>query len=255
MPVRADEKNNKKSKTEKVETTLEPDHMVLACAPQKPVEAIEEARRHQINHNESRYGIDVSRYQGRINWDEVATDKNVSYAYLKATEAGGLVDKTYAYNLREARRVGVKVGCYHFFSPTASPLDQIKNFTANVDLDVQDLIPIIDVENKGRGNVSAFCKHLETFLKLVENYYGIKPIIYTSSNFYNSYLAGQFTEYKYMIARYKDEVPELKDEIDFVMWQFTSEGTIKGISGAVDRSRFMDGYELRDILLPEEYSK
>ena len=66
------------------------------------------------------------------------TDKNVSYVYLKATEGASLVDVTYRYNLTEARKAGLKVGCYHFFSPTVDPETQFKNFTSTVNLDEQD---------------------------------------------------------------------------------------------------------------------
>ena len=138
---------------------------------------------------------------------------------------------------------------YHFFSPTASVEDQFKNLTSTVDLSTQDLIPIIDVENRGRGSLDEFCNRLRKFLIDVENHYKVKPIIYTSSHFYNKYLRGKFTEYKYMIARYHDEEPVLADNIQFVMWQFTSEGRISGIKGPVDRSKFMDGYSMIDILI------
>lgn len=229
---------------------LEPDPFILPLRPHKVVEAIPEARRHHITSGERRYGIDVSHYQGQINWDMVAKDPNVAYAYVKATEGAGYLDDTYLYNLREARRAGVRVGCYHFFSPTASVMAQLKNFTSNVDLKQHDLIPIIDVETRGRSRLSEFCSRLQTFLDGVEKHYGVKPIIYTSSNFYNKYLAGRFTDYMYMIARYHDDVPELTDDVRFVMWQFTASGRVSGIRSAVDRSRFMDDYDLSDILLP-----
>lgn len=248
----ADDRNPKKKRehNEIHQALPEPDLLPQPLRPHRIVEAITEARRHHINGNEKRFGIDVSHYQGRINWDVVATDPNVSYAYLKATEGAGYLDDTYLYNLREARRTGVKVGCYHFFSPTASVMAQLKNFTSNVDLKGHDLIPIIDVETRGRSSLKDFCARLQTFLAGVEKHYGVKPIIYTSSNFYNKYLAGRFMDYKYMIARYHDEVPELTDDIRFVMWQFTASGRINGIRTAVDRSRFMDDYDLSDILLP-----
>ena len=241
---------NTKGKQELRQALPEPDPVLIPLRPHPVVEAIAEAQRHRINSGERRYGIDVSHYQGRIDWDKVATDPHVTYAYLKATEGAGYLDDTYFYNLREARRTGIRVGCYHFFSPTASVMAQLKNFTSNVDLKQHDLIPIIDVETRGRSRLSEFCSRLQNFLTCIEEHYGVKPIIYTSSNFYNKYLAGRLTDYKYMIARYHDEVPELTDDIRFVMWQFTASGRINGIPTAVDRSRFMDDYDLSDILLP-----
>ncbi|WP_288155470.1 GH25 family lysozyme [Phocaeicola sartorii] len=249
IPVYGRKKEKHQNKENVILAMIEPDAMVAPSLSHPAVMPVEEAYRHHINKNEHRYGIDVSRYQGNINWQMVKTDKNVSYVYLKATEGASLVDVTYRYNLNEARKAGLKVGCYHFFSPTVDAETQFKNFTSTVNLDEQDLIPIIDVEIIGRTNSKRFCERLTHFLRMVEEHYGLKPIIYTSNNFYNKYLAGKYTEYKYMIARYRDEVPELTDDIKFVMWQFTANGRINGINGPVDRSRFMDNYHLGDILI------
>lgn len=227
----------------------EPDQIVTPVKGEEIVAPVEEVKRHDLIWSNHKYGIDVSHYQNKINWEEVAKDPNAKYAYLKATEGASLVDDTYKYNLKEARRVGIKVGCYHFFSPTAAIDDQFKNLTSTVDLATQDLIPIIDVENRGKGSLDDFCNRLRKFLINVEKYYKVKPIIYTSSHFYNKYLRGKFTEYKYMIARYHNEEPVLADDIQFVMWQFTSEGRIAGIKGPVDRSKFMNDYNMNDILI------
>ncbi|MCM1108035.1 MAG: hypothetical protein NC388_03140 [Clostridium sp.] len=241
-----------KNKREKQELTSlpEPDLLIQVAPSHQPLPAQDEVRPHRLNLHEPLFGIDVSHYQGRIDWPSVACDEKVSYTYVKATEGAGMLDDTYSYNVREARKAGIKVGCYHFFSPTASPDAQFENFSRNVNLNEHDLLPIIDVEIKGRGDVHSFCKRLKTFLTKVEKHYGIQPIIYTSSNFYNQYLAGKFINYKYMIARYHEERPVLQDDIQFVMWQFTANGTVSGIKGAVDRSCFMDDYCMSDILLP-----
>lgn len=248
LPTEARRKNNKRENSQYMLALMEPDQMATPSHSHKLVDPITEASRHRIT-NDKQFGIDVSRYQGKIDWQAVRQDKNASYVYVKATEGASLVDKTFRYNLTEARKAGLKVGCYHFFSPTVAPEVQFKNFSSVVDLKEHDLIPIIDVETRGKGSLEKFCKRLTTFLNMVEEHYGVEPIIYTSSNFYNKYLAGKYTKYKYMIARYKDEVPELTDDIKFVMWQFTANGRINGINGPVDRSRFMDEYHMGDILL------
>ena len=246
-PVQARKKKNK-HKPPVVLALAEPDMMAAPSQPHPLVAPVEEAMRHHLS-KDNRFGIDVSRYQGEIDWQTVKTDENVSYVYLKATEGASLVDVTYHYNLEEAKKAGLKVGCYHFFSPTVDPETQFNNFTEVVKLDEQDLIPIIDVETRGRSSLKHFCERLTRFLGMVEEHYGVQPIIYTSSNFYNKYLAGRYTDYKYMIARYHEEEPELSDDIKFVMWQFTANGRIAGIQGPVDRSRFMDDYHLGDILI------
>lgn len=196
-----------------------------------------------------RYGIDVSRYQGKINWKEVAKDKRVTFVYMKATESTGLVDPTYKRNHREARRAGLPVGVYHFFSPQTPAQQQLANFRNTVNPRTQDLIPIVDVEvaPKRRSQIVPFLKRLRTFVNGVEKYFGCKPIIYTSQSFYNKFLAGKFLDCPFMFAKYSNEVPQVTDNPKFLIWQFTASGRIRGISGDVDRSCLMNGYTLDDI--------
>ena len=92
------------------------------------------------------HGIDVSHYQGRINWDEVARDSRVTYVYLKATEGTNTIDDTYTYNFTECKRVGLKVGSYLFFRPHLSAQAQFDLFKSRVNTRQQDLLPVIDVE-------------------------------------------------------------------------------------------------------------
>lgn len=151
--------------------------------------------------------------------------------------------------LKEARKVGLLVGAYHFFSPLTSAHLQLANFIKMVDPKTQDLIPIIDVEviPKRTSQIIPFLKRLRTFVKGVENCFGCKPMIYTSQNFYNKYLAGKFLDCPFMFAKYGDEVPFVVDNPDFLVWQFTASGRIRGISGDVDRSCLMNEHSLESI--------
>ena len=195
------------------------------------------------------YGIDVSRYQGKINWTQVSKDKRVSYVYLKATEGAGLVDPTYNQNLRGARKVGLPVGVYHFFSATAPSHQQLANFVKTVSPSTQDLIPIVDVEvaPRRKSQVVPFLRRLRAFVDGVEKHFGCKPMIYTSINFYNEYLSGRFSDCPFMFARYSTTVPKTDSKIRFLVWQFTASGRINGISGDVDRSCLMNHYTIEDI--------
>jgi lysozyme len=180
----------------------------------------------------------------------VAKNENVGYAYMKATESVGLKDDTYAYNIREARRNGIKVGCYHFFSPSTSPEEQLANFKSVFNPSDHDLIPIVDVELIGKRSAAQLCSSLKRFLDLIEKEYGFKPVIYTSGNFYNKYLSyGDFKDYYYMIARYSDERPNLIDDLKFIMWQYTSKGSVNGIRGSVDMSCVMDDFDIGEVMI------
>lgn len=247
----------KKQKNKKVLTyddlLPQPDALPPSLSPQQPLPddlpLTSEVRTHQVN--QKLQGIDVSHYQGNINWRQVARSGEVSYVYIKATEGEKLVDNTYRQNLWGARKAGLRVGVYHFYRPTVGVQAQFLNFTQNVDLREMDLIPIIDIEHRGKESLPVFRSKLKQFLDKVERHYGVRPILYTSRDFYNKYLAGPFTGYKYMIARYHTEVPQLCDNAAFVLWQYSATGSVPGIRHHVDRSCFMDNYTLSDILLPK----
>ncbi len=228
-----------------------PDAMPNSLTPQTTLTGGEDGIAHQTLHflSSGKQGIDVSHYQGHIDWHKVAMTGEVHYVYIKATEGGTLVDDRYRTNLAGARRAGLHVGVYHFFSPTVPVSQQLANFFSNVNKKEIDLIPIIDVEHRGRLSAKEFNLRLKSFLNQVERHYRVQPIIYTGQNFYNKYLSGAFSKYRYMIAKYDTEIPYLVNDAPFLMWQYTATGRISGIKGNVDRSRFMDNYSISDILM------
>ena len=193
------------------------------------------------------HGIDLSHYQGEVFWETVGQNTKTAYVYLKATEGGDRIDERYERNIDLAHRYGLKVGSYHFFRPK-SPLHlQLQNFMTQCRPGEQDLIPMIDIETTGGLPTDVFCDSLFTFLAMVESAYRQPPLIYTYRNFYNKHLVAKLDDYKIMIAMYTPEEPELVDGRDITMWQYTSKGRIVGVSGYVDKSRFMGKHGLRDI--------
>lgn len=210
-------------------------------------QAVDAHRQHGKINNRWREGIDVSHYQGTIDWNQVARGNRISYAYMKATEGATYVDDTYAYNIREARRVGLSVGSYHFYRPNVSPQEQFDNIVSNIKANEQDLAPIIDIEHRGNVSEDRFIADLKTLIRMVEQHYGCKPLLYSYQNFYNRYLCGHFNGYHFMIAKYQDEEPILNDGRTYIMWQYTSKGSINGIRGHVDRSRIMDSFNLSQV--------
>ena len=194
-------------------------------------------------------GIDVSHYQGRIDWNEVAKHGDISYAFVKATESNYYVDDYYQDNMEQGRKHGIAMGSYHFFRANVSIQEQFEHMTSVVKPDMQDLVPLIDVEAANGVPSSIFAGRLKEFLEMVEEYYGTPPLLYTYVNFYNRYLADRgFSHYPLMIAFYQDSTPYVSDGNKYIMWQYTCRGRINGIRGDVDRSKFMNGASLHDIL-------
>lgn len=228
--------------------TPEPDAMVYASKVQKSLPDQPEADSPNFVDLRFKEGIDVSHYQHEIDWKSVAKDGQIGYAYMKATEGASLVDDTYEYNIREARKAGLKVGSYHFFRAHISLDEQFNNMTSTVKKDMQDLIPIVDVEHTNGCSSAELVRRLKIFLERLTAYYGRKPMLYTFVNFYNKHFAGAgLDEYPLMIAFYRDAQPELSDGRKYVIWQYTSHGDVPGVDGNVDRSIMMEGFSLKDI--------
>lgn len=182
------------------------------------------------------FGIDVSVHQGKIEWSKISTfqDRPISFVYIKASEGATRKDRCYDYNIDEARKTGILVGSYHFFKANREPQLQFDNFSKNVDKSKQDLVPMIDIEEIRGASESLFKERLATFVKLMEDHYGKKPLIYSQNSFFNRYLAAQYSDYPLMIARYHTQMPKLSNNLEWDIWQFTEEGKIEGMKGYVD---------------------
>lgn len=195
-------------------------------------------------------GIDVSKHQGKINWDAIKKNSRIKYVYIKATEGSDLVDECYQRNIREARHAGLKVGSYHYLSNRSSVTTQFKNFASTANRDEQDLIPVIDVEVCKQWSAQQLRDSLMVFARMVEDYYGCKPIIYTYETFFKSYLGKAFAHYPIFIAKYPknpDDKPNING-VKWLIWQFSETGRINGINGYVDMGRFNTGVSINDIL-------
>lgn len=193
------------------------------------------------------HGIDLSHYQGEVFWEAVGTNTNMQYVYLKATEGGDNIDAKYKRNIDLAHRHGLKVGSYHFYRPKTDQTKQLENFKAQCRPGDQDLLPMIDVETTSKMDPEEFTDSLFKFLKLVEQAYKQKPLIYTGANFYDKYLLGKLDDYQLMIAQYTDYEPTLKDHRDITAWQYTAKGRIIGVNTYIDKSRFLGQHRLREI--------
>lgn len=234
------------------EAAIEPDAMVKATPVHKNLPDQKPAGSPNAVNYYLREGIDVSHYQHTIEWDAVAKTGEVGYVYVKATEGATIQDDTYEYNIKEARRNGIKVGSYHFFRANTNLDDQMQNFTSVAKREWQDLVPIVDVEHTGGLSGDELVSRLKDFMERVTKFYGKRPMLYTFVNFYNRYLSGEgFEKYPLMIAFYRDAQPELYDGRRYIIWQYSSRGRLDGIDGRVDRSCIMEGFSLSDLLMDE----
>lgn len=243
------DKKDKKKAAEVVLHVPEPDAypQIKLDAPLNESPPARDASHRHINTVSE--GIDVSHYQGTIDWEAVAATGKVGYAYVKASESVSFVDDYYYYNIDEGRKYGITMGSYHFYRAHVDQEAQFQHMISVIDPSKQDIVPLIDVEAANGVSVETFASRLKVFLKKTEEYYGRPPVLYTYLNFYNKYLAYRgFDHYPIMIASYSDQTPITVDGVEYIMWQYTSKGRISGVKGNVDRSRFMNGHTVYDII-------
>ena len=187
------------------------------------------------------HGIDVSHYQGDIDWEKLANNKEarfpLHFIFMKATEGGDHGDDTFSQNFDQARKYGFIRGAYHYFIPKTDARKQADFFIRTVQLAKGDLPPVLDVETTGKKSDKELKTAVKTWLDRVEAHYGVKPILYTSYKFKLRYLSDSiFSDYPYWIAHYY--VDSVKYENKWHFWQHTDVGNVPGIEQEVDLNVF-----------------
>ena len=224
--------------------------MVMLCACQGAINKKSDSRNIAPRNAEAKYdGIDISSYQGYIDWEKVSSDKDIRFVYIKATEGSTYRSPHYAHNITQARRHGLLVGSYHYLSSTSTIDEQFENFSTFALKSIQDLIPMLDVEVRGNWSRSQLIDSVDKFCELVERHYGVQPMIYSTMGFYNKNLTPHFNKHHLYIGRYSSAEPEINWEGEYTIWQYSESGIIPGIDSYVDLCRFRKDGWLDEILL------
>ena len=201
------------------------------------------------------HGIDISHYQGEIDWETLKNNGMIEkcpvrFVMIKATEGSSKIDENFIDNFYNAREYGFIRGAYHFYSVYSPAEAQARYFIKNVKLEAGDLPPVLDVEHKPKNQTDEeFKKSILTWLDIVEEEYGVKPIIYTYYKFKMKYLSDKvFDDYPYWIAHYYVDKVEYNGQWKF--WQHTDCGKLPGISGYVDFNIYNGSfYDLRRLTI------
>ena len=203
------------------------------------------------------YGIDVSRYQGTINWNRLRNaliDRlPIRFVIIKSTEGDSHIDTKFRDNFSNAKEHGFIRGVYHFWSNKSSARRQAYFFLAMVHLQPGDLPPVLDVEHKPKNiSTEEFQQNILTWLHIVEDRYHVKPIIYTYYKFKDQYLSdSRFDDYPYWIAHYY--VNQMEYQGAWKFWQHTDAGRLPGIKGYVDLDIYNGSfYDLQQLLIQDD---
>jgi lysozyme len=200
------------------------------------------------------HGIDVSKYQQSISWEAVKAMKvnniQLGFAFMKATEGNENADSYFKRNWRKAKEAGMVRGAYHFFIATKDGKTQARNFINRVALESGDLPPVLDVEQAFGASPVEVRKEIKAWLETIEQYYSVRPIIYTYVDFYDKYLKGSFDDYPLWVAHYlQPHQPRITR--DWTFWQHSEQGRVNGILSKVDFDVFNgDSLTFKALLVP-----
>ena len=199
------------------------------------------------------HGIDVSKYQDMVAWEEVKAMKvkaiQLGFTFIKATEGIGNTDPQFGRNWKKARANGMTCGAYHFFIGSKDGRMQAENFIDKVELEPGDLPPVLDLEQLNGSTTVELKKEAKRWLETVENYYKTKPIIYTNVDFYNRNLGNEFDAYLLWVAHYY-QPGQPRINRGWTFWQHSQEGRVNGILSKVDFNVFNgDSVDFKNLLL------
>jgi Lyzozyme M1 (1,4-beta-N-acetylmuramidase) len=179
-------------------------------------------------------GIDISHYQGRIDWSLIEK-QNIDFVFIKATEGSSCIDENFKTNWKNVQDSKLIIGAYHFFSFDSSAESQAENYITTVENLNGKLPPVIDFEYygdkaKNPPKVDTTRKELHKLLSLLEQHYGVKPIIYSSLKTYHRYICNEFNDYTLWI-RNVYYTPNFDLNGKWKFWQYTDTAMLKGYSG------------------------
>lgn len=180
-------------------------------------------------------GIDVSRWQGNIDWKKVKAD-GIGFVFIKATEGVGYTDPNFAKNVQGAYNVGLDIGAYHFarFTSKQDAINEAKYFVSVITGKPLNLPHVLDIETNDAGlSYGELTEAVQAFLNYVRENTKHPVMIYTYKSFLNKFKKPSDVPFWY--ARYGVEKPDI--ECDY--WQYTDKGKVNGINGYVDLNLLM----------------
>jgi GH25 family lysozyme M1 (1,4-beta-N-acetylmuramidase) len=188
-------------------------------------------------------GIDVSAYQGAIDWSAVAAGGK-RFAIVRASDGLYHPDMQFAANWAGSVHAGLDVGAYQFFRPTQDPVEQAKLLLSMMPTDAPPIDPTLDVETLDGANPNEVAARIGAWLDYVsaELPYS-QPFIYTSPGFWQQLPSNDLpSKARLWVAHWGVTRPTLPHGwSDWVYWQYSARGQVPGIHGPVDLDRFKPG--------------
>jgi lysozyme len=192
-------------------------------------------------------GIDVSHYQGAVQWPQVART-GVAFSFVKATEGMYVVDPFFKDNWAGCAAAGLTRGAYHFGRPGSDAPTQAEQFFGTVKtLGVNDLPPVLDIETLDQRRPAYVLQWVLDFTDAADKLFGRRTMIYTDGGFWKNLapLPGceQLGKRRLWLADYAEHPCVPAPWQDWACWQYSNGavngGTrIHGVAGDVDQNWF-----------------
>lgn len=180
-------------------------------------------------------GIDVSKYQGTVQW-QIVQKAAVNFVFIRVSDGTDSPDERFAENWTQARAGGLLRGAYQYFRPSEDPVAQARIFLHAVRrLRPGDLPPVLDVETLDDLPAKNVVVQMQQWLTYVAKRTGRTPILYTNVSTWDALGSPDFSGYPLWLARWEAECPPpLAGFSRWHFWQHSSAGQVEGIEGAVD---------------------
>ena len=186
-------------------------------------------------------GIDVSYYQGTVDWAKVK-GAGQSFAFVRVSDGVNYPDAKFAANWPAVKNAGLVRGLYQYFRPTQDVQAQVDllftKLNAAGGLQAGDLPPVLDLETDGGLDAATVVARAKDWLAKVEAKIGVKPIVYTAA-FMSSTIGTSFGAYPLWVANYGATCPLMPSGwSDWSIWQHSDKGSVNGVGGPVDSNHF-----------------
>lgn len=197
-------------------------------------------------------GIDVSHYQGKVEWDKVAASGR-KFAICKASQGTTFIDPMFDENFQAVEAAGLVSGAYHFFDPKVGAIAQAEHFLSLI-TGAKSLLVALDVEEADGWDAlthQQIAQMVNDWMDTVQEAVHGKPLLYCGRPFAKKYLGEVATGY-YPIWFAWDQganTPVPPGWANYAIEQYTPKGQVPGIIGDVDLNRFQ-GDDLNQIIVP-----
>ncbi len=193
-------------------------------------------------------GLDLSHHSGQVDWKKVKA-QNYRFAYVKATEGVDNPDALFEQHWRGLCEAGLARGAYHFYVTEDDPAEQARFFASRIKDNPGTLPPAVDVELLGAHTKGDLNAELLVFLHTLEGELGIKPIIYSSSRFWDAHYEPVFSDYPLWMSEYGVKMPKVPFGWDnWLIWQHAADRTIDGVEKEVDINLLHPGVQLESLM-------